>query len=118
YKEFLPNGSYGNGAIMRISSIALFDLEATQKTLTKHLQDCLASTHNCEEALQCAVEYCLTLRDLFVAPEGSVTHQSVVESIIRRNLNERLTEKAKQIKVQILETEAVNTYEKLFRFIN
>jgi len=118
YKEFLPNGSYGNGAIMRISSIALFDLEASQETLTKHLRDCLASTHNCEEALQCATEYCLTLRDLFVTPEAKLTDQSLIQRIMDRNLNDRLTDKAKQIKAKILDSEDVNSYERLFRFIN
>lgn len=117
YKEFLSEGSWGNGCLMRISPIALFDLD-DQKSLKGHLTDCLVGTHNSDEALQCSLEYCYLVRELFFSFPDSVKHQQLIDGIIERNLNQRLTDKVLMIKKSIMNDNApVHKYEHLFQFI-
>ena len=118
YTEFLENGSWGNGCLMRISPIALFDVDSPLEILSQHLNDCLKGTHNNEEALQCSIEYCLTLKDLLHKTETDVNFQSLTENIINRNLNQRLTSKIQLIKTKIVDTDDVCKYDLLFQFIN
>lgn len=118
HKEFLSEGSWGNGCLMRISPIALFNLN-DQKTLTSHLTDCLIATHNSSESLQCSLEYCYFLRELFFSTPESVKYHQLIDNIIERNLNQRLTDKIALIKTKILADDApVKKYEHLFQIIN
>ncbi len=118
YTEFLQEGSWGNGCLMRISPIALFDMNASVDVLKQHLTDCLRGTHNNEEALQCSIEYCLILKDLFTRKSNVVDHLSFIQNIIKRDTNKRVTEKMQLIKNRIVDTESVNKYESLAKFIN
>ena len=118
YLEFLQEGSWGNGCLMRISPIALYDLNAPLEVLTQHLDDCLKCTHNNEEALQCSIEYCLILKNLFGRQSRIVDCKEFVDNIINRNLNPRLTAKVQLIRDKIVETAVVNKYDLLYKFIN
>jgi ADP-ribosylglycohydrolase len=118
YTEFLQEGSWGNGCLMRISPIALFDLHAHEDLLKQHLSDCLKGTHNNEESLQCSIEYCLILKNLFSQKSVNINCSSFVNNIIKRNTNIRLTEMVTLIKNRIVDTESVNKYDLLSKFIN
>ena len=118
YKEFLEEGSWGNGCLMRIAPLALFDLNASREDLSQHLTDCLKSTHNNDESLQCSIEYCLILKELFQSPTNKIDHMKLVQNVIDRNLNARLTEKIQLIKDKILDTNSVEKYDQLSHFIN
>jgi ADP-ribosylglycohydrolase len=119
YKEFLDEGSWGNGCLMRISPIALFNLEKSPDVLLQHLRDCLIGTHSNEEALQCSFEYCLIIRDLYQQdPKVPLNATTFIERVIERNHNQRLTDKCKMIHEQIVKTDKVNKYGNLNGFIN
>ena len=120
YKEFLEDGSWGNGCLMRISPIALFDLEAPIEQLKKHLEDCLQGTHSNDEALQCSIEYCLILRNFFKHNPDEIIAQGgqFLDDIIGRNLNQRLTDKVILIKNKLIESNEINKYDQLSKFIN
>ncbi len=118
YLEFLKEGSWGNGCLMRISPIALFDLRAPLNILTQHLKDCLQGTHNNEEALECSIEYCLILKKFFICKSGEIDVESFIQEIIDRNINERLTKKILLILDKIIKNDLINKYELLAQFIN
>ena len=118
YTEFLQEGSWGNGCLMRISPIALFDINAPIEVLNQHLIDCLKGTHNNDEALQCSIEYCLILKDLLFHQLIEVDALFFLQKIIDRNLNQRLTSKIQLIKDNIINTDNICKYDSLFQFVN
>lgn len=116
YKDFLPDGSWGNGCLMRISPIALFNLNESTQLLEQHLIDCLRGTHNNDEALKCSIEYCLLIKDLFQI-KGSINANLLLTNMIARNLNQRLTDKLLIIKNKIVDVDTCKTYESLSNLI-
>lgn len=118
YTDFLQEGSWGNGCLMRISPIALYDLNATPTELSKHLSDCLRGTHNNEEALQCSIEYCTIIKEMFTNTSGNVDAKTFIDNIISRNNNSRLTEKVNVIKRHIIDSDKIKTFEELYKFMN
>ncbi len=118
YKEFLPDGSWGNGCLMRVAPIGLWNLNlnSDQNQLRQMLTDCLVGTHNHDEALQCSLEYCLILKYLFHNLE--ITASDLINQILLRNLNPRLTDKITLIQTHIVESTEVSNYTQLFQFIN
>lgn len=118
YKEFLEDGSWGNGCLMRVAPIAMFCLNETKTTLRQYLTDCLIATHSNEEALECSMEYCLLLRELFMTEKGEINSSQFLNQIIERNSNQRLTDKVKLIKHKVVDTNLVENYNQLFKFAN
>jgi len=118
YTEFLEEGSWGNGCLMRISPIALYDMNSSYEQLSQHLSDCLRGTHNNEEALQCSIEYCSILKNLFLKKPHEIDSNKFINEIIQRNTNPRLTSKVQLIKNKIIDTESVDKYDLLAKFIN
>ncbi len=118
YKEFLGDGSWGNGCLMRVAPIGLFCLNESYDTLRQYLKDCLMATHNHIEALECSIEYCLLLRELFYTPKGEINADQFLSTIIERNSNQRLTDKVQLIKSKIVDTATVDNYNSLFKFVN
>lgn len=117
YKEFLQDGSWGNGCLMRITPIALFDLNAPIETLKQHLDDCLKGTHNNDEALQCSIEYCLLIKDLFYTDISNINPNLILQNMINRKLNSRLDEKLMTIKNKIIDVDSCNEYNLLSQLI-
>ena len=118
YLDYLPYGSWGNGCLMRISPIALFNLKSDEQTLLKNIKDCLISTHNSDESISCSLQYCLLIKNLFFAKPGKLKYIKLLNEMIRKNFNQRLTDKLILIHQQMIENDIVDTYEKLFEFIN
>jgi ADP-ribosylglycohydrolase len=118
YKEFLGDGSWGNGCLMRVAPIGLFCLNESYDTLRQYLNDCLLATHSHIEALECSIEYCLLLREFFFNQKGEINADQLLSSIITRNSNQRLTDKVKLIKDKVVDSKAVDNYNSLFKFIN
>lgn len=117
YTEFLPEGSWGNGCLMRIAPIALFDLKEPVEILQQHLTDCLKGTHNNDEALQCSIEYCLLIKDLFYIKPSEINASTILQNMIDRKLNNRLTEKLLIIKNKIIDVDTCDKYDVLAKII-
>src|SRR5438876_893160 len=103
------------GIIEKFRSNAKYtdDTEMTLITL-QHLL-----TFKTIKALTLAIEYCLLLKEFFLSMPTTINYHQIINDLIQRNLNQRLTDKIQLIKDKIMcNNSTIIKYDQLFQFVN